>query len=211
MYTMTDTLIEFIADMDITKRENKFLSKFFMREKIKFFKRKLMSYMYKPEYTVHDITKICQFISTIEKQGLYKSDDVVRIMYGIIKDPNTGVCSFASDIKVSVKESNSSVDFHYKTVKFINPYALHSSVNDPDDRDNIEIFIHTSGPVIGEFSEIYKTSDTLKNYSCKKIYSIKAPKKAEEIAIDSSCSILCNAIIIVIEEIVSNLKERYLS
>ena len=210
MYTMTEALIEFIVDMDNTKRENKFLSKFFMREKIKFFKRRLKAYMYRPEYSINDLTRICQFVSTAEKHNLYKSDEVVQVKFDTHVDKVNGIVLHISEMIVSVIEANSSIVFNYRTHKYV-----HKSFEywyETYDKDMLSIGITTRGPVMEDFTEIYKTADKVRSIIDQKVvHSVKNIKTPNDVIMDSACDILSNAIVIIIEEIVSNLKERYLT
>ena len=210
MYTMTEALIEFIVDMDNTKRENKFLSKFFMREKIKFFKRRLKAYMYRPEYSINDLTRICQFVSTAEKHNLYKSDEVVQVKFDTHVDKVNGIILYISEMIVSVIEANSSIVFNYRTHKYV-----HKSFEywyETYDKDMLSIGITTRGPVMEDFTEIYKTADKVRSIIDQKVvHSVKNIKTPNDVIMDSACDILSNAIVIIIEEIVSNLKERYLT
>lgn len=211
MYTMTEALIEFIADMDNTKRENKFLSKFFMREKIKFFKRRLKAYMYRPEYSINDLTRICQFVSTAEKYNLYKSDEVVQVKFDTHVDKVNGIVLHISQMNVSVTEANSSVVFNCRAHKHVHKsfkywYEIY-------DKDILSIGISTHGPVMEDFSNIYKIADKVRSIIVdqKVIHSVKNIKTQNDVIMDSACDIISNAIVIIIEEIVSNLKERYLT
>lgn len=210
MYTMTDTLIEFVADMDNTKRENKFLSKFVMREKIKFFKRKLKAYMYRPEYSINDLTRICQFVSTAEKHNLYKSDEVVQIKFDSRADRTNGIVLHISEMNVSVTEANSSVVFNYRTHKYV-----HKSFEywyETYDKDMLSIGITTRGPVMEDFTEIYKTADKVRSIIDQNVvHPVKNIKTTNDVIMDNAYDILSNAIVIIVEEIVSNLKERYLT
>lgn len=210
MYTMTEALIEFIVDMDNTKRENKFLSKFFMREKIKFFKRRLKAYMYRPEYSINDLTRICQFVSTAEKHGLYKSDEVVQVRFDTHADKVNGIVLHISEMNVSVIEANSSIVFNYRTHKYVHKNFKYWY--ETYDKDMLNIGISTHGPVMEDFTEIYKTADKVRSIIDQKVvHSVKNIKTPNDVIMDSACDILSNAIVIIIEEIVSNLKERYLT